>query len=73
MVSSLYRRNIGRIDYICSFKPYFRWSAPYTTTQEGTEHARRLGKVLNLILDGQLLIPLFFNFIRIKGVFNLKI
>ena len=38
------------------FKPYFRWSAPYTFLPPNNDFI--LGAVLNLILDGRLLIQM---------------
>ena len=57
MVSSLYllSRTSRLITKKGSFKPYFRWSAPYTLN-EGIMNLGYWASVLNLILDGQLLI-----------------
>ncbi len=45
-----------------SFKPCFRWSAPYTREMQDSL-VYILYSVSNLVLDGQILIPLFFDFI----------
>ena len=59
MVSSLYHYLSGKINTckVNSFKPYFRWSAPYTN-KAWLSQIPVQAKVLNLILDGQLLIPI---------------
>ena len=51
MVSSLYLREVLHIGKdLLSFKPYFRWLAPYTFY---ADHDLQILKVvLNLILDG---------------------
>ena len=51
MVSSLYEQLTMKAEgFLVSFKPYFRWLAPYTLTDE--EQSNHIKAVLNLILDG---------------------